>query len=246
MKTARFQRRFYRQWVTAKGLFRTEIGIKETDVTILTDRQIDSGFAAKRIGLYRGQIEDYITRAPQFLTSLKPLAVELKAPRIIRQMAAAAKSAGVGPMAAVAGAVAESLGRDLLRQGAKDVIIENGGDIFLKIRRPCNIAVYSGRAKLWRGLGIRVMPRTRPMGICTSSATIGHSLSFGKAEGVVILAKDAFLADAVATATCNRTQDADSLEQALKFAGSIKGVFGAVIVMKGNLACFGKGFELVR
>ncbi|MFA5156540.1 MAG: UPF0280 family protein [Candidatus Omnitrophota bacterium] len=246
MKTAKFQPRFYRQWLTAKGLFKTGVRVKETDLMILSDKPIDRDFCAERISFYRSQIENYIAKDPRFSSSLKPLAVELKAAPIIKKMAVAARLAGVGPMAAVAGALAECLGRDLLRRGAKDIIIENGGDIFLKISRPCKAAIYSGRSKLWSGLGIEIMPQKKAMGVCASSATIGHSLSFGQAESVVILAKDAFLADAAATATCNRTQGKNSLGQALGFARSIKGVFGAVVIFKNNLACFGKGFRLAK
>jgi uncharacterized protein len=246
MKTGKFQPRFYRSWISAKGLRRLDVSVKETDLTILSDKPVEKKFAEERIRFYRGQIEEYITRDPRFFSSLKPLVVELGAAAVVKKMAAAAKLAGVGPMAAVAGALAECLGRDILRRGAKEVIIENGGDIFLKLSRPCRAAIYSGKSKLWQGLAIQIKPRKGPIGLCTSSATIGHSLSFGSAESVVILAKDAFLADAVATATCNRVQDKKSLSAALAFARSIKGVFGAVAVIKNNLASFGKGFEFVK
>lgn len=246
MKTTKFQRRFYRRWVNAGDLVNTRIAVKETDVTILSDSRIDKSFVLRQINFYRSQVEDYIDKDRRFLASLKPVSVELRAPRIIKKMAEAAKAGGVGPMAAVAGAIAECLGRDLLKQGAKNIIIENGGDIFLKMPRPVIIAIYSGRQKLWQGLRMRVKPQNKPMGICTSSATIGHSLSFGKADSVVIIAKDAFLADSVATATCNRVKDKKSLRPALAFARSIKGVSAAVIIFKKHLASFGKGFEFIK
>ena len=246
MKTDKFQPRFYRNWLTAKDLFKAAVSVKETDVTILSDQPIDKHFALNRITFYRNQIEDYIAKDRRFLRTLKPLEVELNAPFIVKKMALAAKAAGVGPMAVVAGAIAECLGRDFLRQGVKEIVIENGGDIFLKLSRPGNVAIYSGRAKLWKGLGIKVALRKEPIGICASSGTIGHSLSFGRADSVVILAKDAFLADAVATATCNRVQDKNSLATALEFARSVAGVFGAIIIFKNNLASFGELFEFVK
>lgn len=246
MKTDRFQRRFYRDWVTAKGLFKANVSVKETDITVLSDRPIDKDLIAKKINFYRGQIEDYIARDRRFLVSLKPLAVELSAPFIVKKMAAVAKSAGVGPMAAVAGAIAQCLGRDFLRAGFKNVIIENGGDIFLKLSRPFIISIYAGRSRRWKDLRIRISRQKKSIGICTSSGTIGHSLSFGRAESVVILAKDAFLADAVATATANRVQNKNSLQPALEFARSVKSVLGAVIIFKNNLASFGEGFEFVK
>ncbi len=246
MKTDRFQRRFYRDWVSAKNLFKANVNVKETDVTVLSDKPVDKDFIVKRITFYRSQIESYIAKDRRFLVNLKPLAVELNAPFIVKKMAAAARSAGVGPMAAVAGAIAQCLARDLLKTGVKDVIIENGGDIFLKLSRPCVVSIYAGRSRIWKGLRIRISRQKNSIGVCTSSGTIGHSLSFGRAESVVILAKDAFLADAVATATANRVQNKDSLQPALEFARSIKGVLSAVIIFKNNLASFGKGFEFVK
>jgi uncharacterized protein len=108
------------------------------------------------------------------------------------------------------------------------------------------VSIYSGRSRLWKGLRIKISRQKKPIGVCTSSGTLGHSLSFGRAESVVILAKDAFLADAVATATANRVQNKDSLQPALEFSRAIKGVLGAVIIFKNNLASFGEGFEFVK
>ena len=113
MKTDRFQRRFYRDWVSAKNLFKANVNVKETDVTVLSDKPVDKDFIVKRITFYRSQIESYIAKDRRFLVNLKPLAVELNAPFIVKKMAAAARSAGVGPMAAVAGAIAQCLARDL-------------------------------------------------------------------------------------------------------------------------------------
>jgi ApbE superfamily uncharacterized protein (UPF0280 family) len=143
-------------------------------------------------------------------------------------------------MAAVAGAIAEFLGKGLLKKGYNEVIIENGGDIFLKITRIRTIGIYSGRSRLWRDLGLHIKPKDTPMGICTSSGTLGHSLSFGCADSVVILSKNASLADAVATATCNQVKSKRDLQSALNFAKSIRGVSGVVIIVGNNLISWGK------
>ena len=79
-----------------------------------------------------------------------------------------------------------------------------------------------------------------PLGLCTSSGTIGHSLSFGLADAVVILSKSAILADAAATAVGNRVKDKKDLEKAAAFAGSIKGVLGGVIIIKNTLISWGE------
>jgi uncharacterized protein len=239
-KTNKYQRRFYRDWAKPKGLYLARIAVKETDLQILTDKPVDKEFVQEKIRSYRWDIENYIFKDARFQASLKPLEVELNARPIIKEMSLAAKQANVGPMAAVAGAVAQFLGKDLMKHGYKDVIIENGGDIFLKTTKALKIGIYAGRSKLWKGLSLRICPETIPLGICTSSGTVGHSLSFGCADSVVILSKNVSLADAVATATCNLVGSKEDLTKALNFARSIKGISGVVIVLRNNLVSWGK------
>lgn len=246
MKTDKYQRRFYRDWIKPEGLCLTSIAVKETDLQILTNRPVEKNFLIERINKYRFDIENYISKDKRFLTSLKPIEVELGAPLIVKEMSRAAKLSEVGPMAAVAGGVAQLLGEDLLKSGLSEVIIENGGDIFLKALKKRKIEIYSGGSSLWKGLSISINPKDTPIGICTSSGKIGHSLSFGCADSVTILAKDAFLADAVATATCNRVKCKKDLMPALNFARSIKGSSGAIIIYKNNIASWGKSFKFVR
>jgi len=240
MKTHKYQRRFYRDWINVKDLYLTRLAEKETDLQILTDKPADKDFLKKRIHLYRRQIEDYISKDRRFLTALKPVEVEINAAPIVREMAQAAKKAGVGPMACVAGAIAEFLGRDLLKKSYREVIIENGGDLFLKIRKIRQVRIYTGRKKPHQDLRLKIRPKDTPLGICTSSGTIGHSLSFGKADAAIIFSKNASLADAVATAAANRVKTSKDLKEAAGFAKSIKGVLGAVIMIKSKLICWGK------
>jgi hypothetical protein len=240
MKTNRYQKRFYRDWVKAKDLYSSRIAVKETDLQILTDKPIDRDFVKNRIKAYRWDIEGYIDKDRRFLTALKPIAVEINAPPIVKEMSRVAKKANVGPMATVAGALAQFLGRDLLKKGYREVIIENGGDIFLKANKTRHIRIYAGRSRLWQGLSLKIRPRDTPIGICTSSGTVGHSLSFGLADAVVILSQNASLADAVATATANLVHSKGDLQEALDFARSIKGICGAAIILKNNLISWGK------
>jgi ApbE superfamily uncharacterized protein (UPF0280 family) len=240
MKSDKYQRRFYRDWVNAKDLHLARIVDKETDLQILTDRPIDKDFVKARLRLYRFAIENYIAKDRRFLTALKPLKVELNAPVIVKEMSRCADKANVGPMAGVAGAIAGFLGRDLLREGYKDVIIENGGDIFLKTVKRRLIGIYSGRSKLWNRLSLKIKPSDTPLGICTSSGRIGHSLSFGLADSVIILSKNACLADAVATAAGNLVKSRQDLKMALNFARAIRGVIGVVIIIKDNLISWGQ------
>lgn len=240
MKSNKYQRRFYRDWVESKDLCSTHIAAQETDLQIFTDRPLDKDFLKERVYLYRRQIKDYISKDKRFLTSLKPIEVELHAPSIVKDMAQSAKKASVGPMAAVAGALAEFLGKDLLRKGYKDIIIENGGDIFIVTSKMRKIGIYAGRSRLWNKLCLKIRSEDTPIGICTSSGTVGHSLSFGFADAVVILSKHAYLADAVATATANRVKSRQDLQEAVDFAKSIKGILGAIIIIKNNLISWGK------
>ena len=246
MKTNRYQKRFYRDWAKHKDLHLARVVTKETDLEILTNKPLDKKFVEERIRLYRWQIENYITRENRFLTSLKPISVELNAPLIVKEMARAAEKANVGPMAAVAGAIAEFVGKDLLKSGYKDVIIENGGDIFLKTRKARAIGIYAGKSRQWNKLSLKIKAKDTPVGICTSSGNVGHSLSFGCADSVVILSKNASLADAVATATANLARTKQDLAFALDFARSIRGVSGVVIILKNDLVSWGSVFEFIR
>ena len=240
MKRPEYQKRFYRDWTYPGNLCRQRIVVGESDLEILTDKPIDEKFATAKLEKYRRQIELYITRDERFLTSLKPLVVELNSPKIVKEMAKQSRKANVGPMAAVAGAIAQFVGRDILRQGIKTVIIENGGDIFLKTTRPVKVGLFSGKTKLLSKLRLKIRPGETPLGICASSGTIGHSLSFGNADCVVIIAKNAVLADAVATATANRVRFKADLTTAINFARSVKGVRAAAVVLRNNLASWGK------
>jgi ApbE superfamily uncharacterized protein (UPF0280 family) len=239
MKTAKYQKRFYRDWVSAEGLHKLEVIVQETDLHVLTDKPVKKTFIEERVRLYRRHIEGYIQKDARFLTALKPISVELNAPGIVKEMAKAAVKANVGPMAAVAGAIAQLVGEDLLRHGCTEVIVENGGDIFLKITRPRRIAMYAGKSKLSRRLFLAIKPGNTPLGICASSGTVGHSLSFGAADSVVVISKNAFLADAVATATGNLIETARDFPRAIAFARSIKGVLGVVLMLQNNLASWG-------
>lgn len=245
MKTKNFQPRTYRRWAYGGRFHTLEAVVKETDLHILSATPLDQGYCIERVTFYRSQIEEYINyRDRRFLTELKPLAVEKTAPAIVKAMARAAEKAAVGPMAAVAGAVAQYVGKDILRRGCRDVIVENGGDIFLQVRRPVEVGLYAGDSPLSGKLRLSIKPQQTPLGICTSSGTVGHSLSFGKADAVVILARNACLADAVATAAANRVQAAEDLPEAVDFARRIRGVSGVVAVIGSSCASWG-GIELI-
>ena len=193
---------------------------------------------------YRKIVEDYIFRHPEFLTSLKPVDCEPQAPTIISSMCLSGKIAGVGPMAAVAGAMAEFVGRELSNI-TPELIIENGGDIFLQSNRQRKIAIFAGASPFSGRLNLVTPPCPGGFGICTSSGTVGHSLSFGKADAVTITSPSASLADAIATACCNLVQTENDINKGLDFARSCQSVEGALIIVNDKIGIWGK-IELER
>lgn len=239
MKTKGYQYRFYRQWVAAQDLYRVCSAVMETDLQILSDKPVDKSYIEEKICFYRRQIEEYISKDNRFLNSLEPIDTESNAPSIIKEMGRAAKLAGVGPMAAVAGGIAQLLAQDLVASGIEEVIIENGGDIFLKICRPRKIGIYSGQKENIKELSLNISPEQTPLGVCSSSSKIGHSLSFGNADNVTVICPDAFAADAFATAICNRVKVKNDLEEVLNFARSFREIRGIVIVFENKIASWG-------
>ena len=151
---------------------------------------------------------------------------------IVKEMADAARIAGVGPMAAVAGAVAESVGKVLLKY-SDEVIVENGGDIFIKSSKVRRIGIYAGDSPFTGKIAIEIQPEETPLGICTSSKTVGPSLSLGTADAAIVMAPSTALADAVATAIGNSVKSAEDINQVIEDSVKYKGVTG-VIVIKGD------------
>ena len=236
-KSKDYQERFYRELTKDSDLIGQEVIVKETDLFIFAEKDI-KGIAEEIVKKYRTEIEDYIKHRPEFMTSLEPISHDPEAGDIIKEMIRTTKLAGVGPMASVAGAIAEFTGNELLAH-SKQIIIENGGDIFMKSDKGRTIAVYAGDSPLSNKIFIKIKPKDTPIGVCTSSGTVGHSLSFGKADACVIIAKSAILADAVATATCNRIKEKKDIAPSLEFAISIKGVKGAVAILGKDLGSIG-------
>jgi len=238
-----YEERTYRRLVKSDDLVPFEVMVKETDLLIRAQKDL-SKEARESVLRYRHQLEAYIRLHPMFRTSLVPLEEDEFAPEIARTMIQASREAGVGPMAAVAGAVAEAVGRDLL-QLSDEVIVENGGDIYLSTSKERTIGLYAGRSPLSLKIGVLVGPETSPLGICTSSGTVGPSLSFGKADAVCVLSDSAALADAAATSIGNVVRDENDMERGLRRGGAIEGVRGIVIVVGDKMGVWGN-VRLIR
>ncbi|MBN2028623.1 UPF0280 family protein, partial [bacterium] len=231
------QHAFYRDWIGANDLIPFTIAIKETDLLIFADKPLTEE-AEKAVLQYRHQLEAYIQKNPEFLNSLIPLSEDEFAPSIIKEMMRAAMMAQVGPMASVAGAVAEKVGTYLLDY-TRQIVVENGGDIFLHISNEITIGVYAGNSPLSNKLGLKITSFHRPLGVCTSSGTVGHSISFGKSDAVTVIADSASLADATATAVGNRVKGRKDIARGLQYAQTINGIMGTLIIVDDTFGAWG-------
>jgi len=233
-----YELRTYRDWVNDKELASFSVVVKETDLHIRArlDLTAEALVVTQR---YRTDLESYIKSHPIFLTTLKPFEVEQDAPPIVKEMSDATREVGVGPMAAVAGAIAERVGKELLPY-SDEVIVENGGDIFLKTLKERFIGVYAGKSKFTRKIAFSIRPEETPLGVCTSSGTVGHSLSFGYADAVIVFSPSTSLADAAATAIGNRVRMVEDIPEALEFAQGIKGLKGVAIIKGDNMGLWGQ------
>lgn len=234
---AKYEERTYREWVKNDDLITIRIVEDETDLLVsgTTDLTIP---AKKSVYKYRKQLKDYIAKDQDFLVTLEPMMVGQEAPEIVRDMARAGCIAGVGPMAAVAGAIAEFVAKDLNPLG-EQLIIENGGDNFIKSSIERSVGVYAGKSSFTGKIALRIQPEQTPIGVCTSSGTVGHSLSFGKADAVIILSKWTALADAVATATGNIVKTENDIQKGVDFARSIDHIEGVVVILGSKIGIWG-------
>jgi len=237
-----YTERYYRRRVRSSGLVTFEVAVKETDLQVSAERNLEKE-TRDLVFEARHHIESYIETHSEFLTALEPYPEDPFAPPLVKEMIEHSREVGVGPMASVAGAIAEYVGKRLLEK-SNQVIVENGGDLFMKADRPVTVSVFARPSPLSEKIGLVIPPRLMPVGVASSSATIGHSLSLGKADAGCVLSPSAALADAAATALCNRIQGPKDLKGIDGWAGSVKGILGVLVVLGDKLATWGQ-IELV-
>jgi len=233
-----YQPRHYRLLIKEKDLVPFNVVVKETDLYIRAGRNLKKK-ALQVVLKLRVLLEGYIERHPEFATTLKPFTIGDDAPHIVKEMAEAAERVGGGPMAAVAGAVAEYVGRELLNFSS-EVIVENGGDIFLKNLKRRVVGIYTGKPPFTGKIALQIEPEDTPLGVCTSSGTVGHSLSFGRADAAIVLSPSTLLADAAATAVGNLVTEEDDIYRGIDFAKSIEGLKGVAILKDDKMALWGE------
>lgn len=242
-----YEERDYRD-LTNNGDFTSfEVGVFETDLKLYVDRQLEPKLellraqVANYVKELRREIKTYIGVNPGFAKTLEPWYDKSVSGPVLQAMITAGQTAGVGPMAAVAGAVSELTGKFLLKH-SRSAMVENGGDVFVCVNREIVSAIYAGNSPLSMRLGL-VVPSHTTLGVCTSSATVGHSLSFGKADAVCVAATDTALADALATALCNMVQTPDDFAKVIDKAQTHPEVKAVVLIMHDKIALWG-GLEI--
>lgn len=206
----------------------------ESDLWVLSNRDVRKD-VERLLALHRRQLKEYIHAHPLFAETLQPYPPDPEAPELVQWMIAVTAQVGVGPMAAVAGAVAGIVGRNI-DPAVTELIIENGGDIYLRSSAERMIGIYAGESAFSMRIGLRIPAKPEGFGICTSAGTVGPSFSFGKADATVICAPDAALADAAATAVGNLVTAPADLERAIGLAQGISNLRGAVVI-KGDKMC---------
>ena len=225
-----------RRWFCVKFL--------ESDLWIGVDRgsyraSMEADTYAMLVDLRR-QMDAYLLMDPQYKTALTPYDAGLEAPNILKEMSRVSHKTGIGPMSAVAGAVAKKVAEFL---GTQEVIVENGGDIYAQAASDMDISVFAGQSPLSEKIGLHIPAADFPLGICTSSGTVGPSLSLGRADAVMIVCKDVLLADSYATAMANRIKTVNDLQSVIDRISDIPEILGAIAVKDDRMAISGR-FEL--
>lgn len=243
-----YKERTYRDRFSSDGRRSFSVKYKETDLWIGVDKDSYSPFmqdeALSIIIKLRNLMDSYLLLDPEYKTSLVPYFPQTPAPQIFHDMSAVCKRSEIGPMSAVAGAVAKYTALELKKKFPyREIMVENGGDIYIDIKEDIDIAVFAGQSPLSNRVGLHIPASVSPVGVCTSSGTVGPSLSFGKADAVMIVCKDVLLADSYATAMANRVKTTADIESVIDYISDRSDILGALIVKDDKMAVTGC-FEL--
>ena len=228
------------------NLFKEKFDLKETQCTIISDKRKGIQTAVESIKRNRQELETYVKTNPRYLYTLKPIPPPEK-PLVAKLMALAGAKADVGPMAAVAGVIADLAVNDMINSGSQVAVVEDGGEISAQSNLPVDVAVVAGEEPLSKRFGFRLTEF--PVGVATSSGRFSHALSFGDAEAATVFCKSASLADAAATAVGNVVRGEDvnwAIKAGIRRGLSIDGVAGVLIIYKGQVGTAGKIPEIIK
>ena len=232
-----------------KVVYATEFHWQQTHMRLKSDLKECFSNAKSAVMNSRILLEQYILDHPYFVTSLEPIEVDLTAAGFIRNMMQAGLLADVGPMAAVAGGLAEVATETMIAHECKLAIAENGGDISVKGYDQITVGVYAGESQVAKRLGFKIKANELPIAICTSAGSVGHSISLGDADAVVVFSSSAFLADAAATAVANVVKGTDAegaIQAGLERSDDIEGIFGCMIIYQELVGKTGKIPEMIE
>jgi len=236
------KKRFYRNFVRENELIKFEVRIEESDLFIMAEKNLKRE-AEEELSLQRRILKDYIIKDAEFYTSFSPRPVEKSAPEIVKLMSQSSFLTNTGPMASVAGAIAEKVGEKLLKF-SNQVIVENGGDIYLKTNKECIVGIFAGNSPFSMKIGIKILPSPFPKGIATSSGKIGHSFSYGNADSVTVVSNSATFSDGAATYFGNLVKSPDDFMKILEEIKNFPFVEGILIIFEEELFAWGE-IELV-
>ncbi len=244
-----YEPRDYRNNLKSERFIHFQVSYKETDLLIAIDKPSFNKdipeFILKKIYYYRDILNDYFKVNLNFKESFSPISNDFNAHDFIQQMINATAIADIGPMGSVAGAFSQYIGKDVKNKFlVKEIIIENGGDIYLDIKEETIISIYAGNSVLSQKIGIKIMPDYSPLGICTSAGTVGHSISFGKADAVVIGCKNTLIADSFATKYGNYVKTEDDINNVIEMINNNSQFFCGAIIKNDKIGLCGK-FDFV-
>ena len=239
-----YKNRTYREHLQEGRWHSFTVAYKETDLWIGIDKESFQitipEFTESRIRALRDIMDAYLANDPEYATTLVSYEAKPEAPAIFLEMSEVARHSGSGPMSAVAGAVAGYIAREIKEKyGVQEIIVENGGDIYADIRKDMDIAVFAGTSPLSEKVGFTIPAGYAPLGICTSSGTVGPSLSFGKADAVMIICKDCALADTYATAFANEIKTTDDIAPCIEKIGKADDILAAICIKDDKIGIHG-------
>ncbi len=239
-----FEERTYRTQFNTERFTGFVISYLETDLWIGVNpgsfQPEMENVALAKIKSLRNKFDEYIQSEPFFKKSLKPFQPTQNAPAEAVEMAVAAEKAGIGPMSAVAGLFAREVGEEILKNfSVEELIVENGGDIYVLLKSELTLSVFAGNSILSERIGLVIPPEKQKLGICTSAGTVGPSLSYGKANAVVVICEDVLLADAFATAFGNKVKSAADVEKVIKYSEKYREILSLLIICEDKIGIRG-------
>lgn len=222
--------------------------LKETFAWITADEKTYVEIAKEELNKRRKELEKFVRWHPYFLVTLESYQIEGKdkIPEIVTRMTESAEKFGIGPMSAVAGTLAEFAVEAMHDAGATYAMVDNGGDVALICDREVLVGIYAGESPFSNRIALKLHPSSSLLGVCTSSGTVGHSISFGNADAATVISNSASLSDAAATALGNSVTDAQSVSKAFGVIKHVEGIKGALIIYKDTLATWGEIPEIVK